>query len=466
MARIAILIVALCLVASPVRTGERAEGFFHAYRTSQTLEAGRTYIIETVNLRKRDSLQYYPPATSILVIDRAGSNDRGTIVAHGGTYDSTLRSRVRFTPSETQSYRIVVSSHNTLMPVGPNIGYSLQCGRADLRFTDQTTNLSRTISNIAFCGEGHYVTHHAGECFRTGRRVGVDPYLYFIPLADFYGDVRNGGAIEWDDDGRDSYNAQICFSGHGAGWMLTTSQSVTNEGPGTIDLTDHTRLMTSAWQELGWDSDRAFFYVFRTRVSLAAGRAHLIQTTDLRKRNTFQSPAPDTVLYVIDRDAGRVLARNDDGFPGSFTSQVVVTVPTSKEYDVVVRSRTASSVGTMDLVVDGSVVSQDAHFAGERLRAILKAGTILGSEDCIETDRRSGNPYLFWFPHPANYEDDSGFVVMNDNGGAGLNAKVCFSDFRRHFPTGDVARGMLLLGSSSTTAEGRTDFYISGSDHW
>jgi hypothetical protein len=464
--RLLLLAPSLLLAAPAARADQNPEGVFYAYRTSQTLEAGRPYTIETLNLQKRDLLQYDPPATYILVIDPEDGVS-GTLVAHGGVYDSSLRSRVRFTPSVTKSYRIVVTSNSTVIPYFPaSFAMHLQCGRADFRIRDESTGFARVNDGISFCGQSHYVEHHAGECFRSNAAVAtVNPYLYFVPTGG-YTDIQTGAAVRWDDNSGGLNNAELCFEDDGSGWILSTATTISGEGPGTVDLVEHTFLKNASSQVIQRNMAVPLSYVFRRSVQMNANTLYLVQTANLGKRDTFQWPAPDTVMYIVDRAAGRVLARNDDGFPGSFTSQIAFIAPESKAYDIIVRARNRSTPGNLDLFVNHLLVADNQPFAGEMLRPMLKGGLINGQQDCIETDYLSGNPYLIWFPHPTSSGDYGDFVVMDDSDGVGVNARVCFNDFRRFYPTGDVAKGMLVLGSSAASTEGNTGFEVTGSNHY
>ncbi|HET9473002.1 MAG TPA: hypothetical protein VFO82_03860, partial [Steroidobacteraceae bacterium] len=134
-AKIAAALPWLCLLTGTAAHADQSpETFFTAYRTFQTLQAGRQYIIETSNLSWRHSLQNAPAATYILVFSQDGNNDRGTLVAQGGARNGGFESRVHFTPTVTGTYRIVVASNNTIVDALPEVpGSILQCGNGDLR---------------------------------------------------------------------------------------------------------------------------------------------------------------------------------------------------------------------------------------------------------------------------------------------------------------------------------------------
>jgi len=442
------------------------EGFYYAYRTTQAMEAGRAYTIETYNLRARDSLQMYPAATYILVIDPDGTGESGRLVAHGGVYDNTLRSRIRFTPTVSKSYRIIVTSNNVAIPFFPaTLGSHLQCGRADFRIRDESTGVTRLAPGISFCGQSHFVRHHAGECFRaTGHTSSTDPYLIFVRTTGRT-DIATGAEVIWNQD-NGANGSWVCFDDHGSGWVLAFADSISGEGPGEVSLVAHTRVETGDQQPiLSQQTNLPVSSLFRISVELRANMPYMIQTADLRKRDFLQGPAVDTVMYVIDPQTNTVIARNDDWYPGSPLSHVVLTVPETKVYQVLVRARHRSTPGTMDLLVNGAVVANDRHFAGEVLRPMLKAGLIDGAEDCITTELNSGNPYIAWFPHPSSQSDTGGRVILDDNGGEGTNARVCFSDFARLYPGSSTAFGILVLGSSTTASEGAARLRIDGSTH-
>jgi len=429
------------------------------------LEADRSYTISTTNLSRRHSLQLQEAATYVLLIDPDDATDSGRLLAHDGVANDSLGSRLTFRPTVAKYYRIVVTSSETNTPFPPaRLGDPQQCGNARLTIHDSTTGVDEVFSNIPFCGKRHFIRHHAGECFEaTADAQNTDPYIYYFPTSG-YTNISTGSTIRWNDDSSFN-NSRLCFTNAGSGWILSSSASMSDEGSGEVDLADHTRLQTESAQPIEDNAALPASSVFRTSVELRANFPNLIQTANLGKRDFFQSTAPDTVLYVIDTATNSVIARNDDGYPGSFASQLIVAPSETKNYLVLVRARTRSTPGNMDLVVNGAVVARGRAFAGEMLRPYLKPGLIHGAEDCIKTRTPEGNPYFAWFPNPSNSGDTGGRFFSNDNGGGDLNAKVCFSDFARLFPGSTRARGMLVLGSSTSATEGNTRIDITGSSH-
>jgi hypothetical protein len=462
----AVLPLLALLGTSVAQAHDTPEGFLSAWRTYQRFEAGRSYTISTTILGKRDLLQPQSAATHVLLIDPDDETDSGRLVAQGGTANDRLESRFSFRPTVTKDYYIVVTSSDTNTSAPPaKLGDPQQCGNAHLTIHDNTSGFEEQFVNISFCGKSHFIRHHAGECFNAAATwPRTDPYIFYFPTNGFT-DIVNDSTVRWNND-FSAKDSRLCFPNEGSGWILSTSAWVTGEGLGEVDLADHTRLQTENLQPIDDSTVLPATSVFRTYVELRANFPNLVQTANLGKRDFFQGPAPDTVLYVIDTATHSVIARNDDGYPGSFASQLVVRPAETKNYLVLVRARTRSTPGNMDLVVNGAVVARGRAFAGEMLRPYLKPGLINGAEDCIETRLLSGNPYFAWFPNSSNSGDTGGRFISNDNG-SGSNAKVCFSDFAELTPDISVtrARGMLVLGSSTTATEGNTRFKITGSSH-
>lgn len=460
----------LLLTGTAAYADQNPEQFYFAYRTFDTLQAGRSYIIETSNLKWRDSLQGYPAATYLLVFSQDG-NDRGTLVAQGGARNGSLESRVHFTPSVTGTYRIVVTSNNTVIDALPEFpGSTLQCGNADLSVSYVSGSAEvrqRFLPGISFCGMGHYIEHHAGECFQAnGSAPNVNPYIYFMPAASQQTPIATGSPIRWAND-TSSSSASLCFEEEGSGWILSTA-ATHYEGPGTVDLVAHTRVHTADLQNLDEYTPVAATSLIRMAVILEGGRPNVVETYNLGKRDTFQGTSPDTVLYLIDPLTRTVVARNDDVNTSEYRSRVVFTPPQTGVYQVIVRAKYRHTPGRADLYVNGNLFLPGQHFAGEMLRPLLKAGRINGRQDCVATKRLSGDPYFVWLlSSSSNADPGVGARVVEDNDdGTGVNAKVCFSDFSGYFPSSETARGMLILGSASSATEGVTTFDIDGSNHY
>ncbi len=447
------------------------EQFLIAFRASLTLEAGRSFIIETSNLRWRDSLQFTPAATFILVYSQDGTNDRGTLVAQGGTRNGSLESRVHFTPAVTGTYRIVVASNDTIVDSVPEVpGSTLQCGNADLSVsfvTGSTEVRQHFFPGISFCGKSHFIEYHAGECFRANASSPVDPFIYFIPVASRQTPIATGLPIRWADN-TSGNNASLCFDEEGSGWILSTAATRSGEGPGTVDLVEHTRVHTANLQNIDEYTQLPVTSLIRTGVALQGGIDNVVETYNLGKRDTFQGTNPDTVMYLIDPLTRTVVARNDDANANEDRSRIVFRPDRSSIYEVIVRAKTRTTPGRADLYVNGFRLLAGQHFAGEMLRPLLKDGLINGRQDCVATRRTSGNPLFVWLlSSSSNGDPGVGASVVEDNDdGVGVNARVCFSDFRPHFPSSDAARGMLILGSASTATEGATKFDIDGSNHY
>jgi len=461
----------LALLGTPVaHAHDTPERFLSAWRTYQRFEAGRAYTISTTILGRRDSLQWEPAATQVLLIDPDDASGSGRLVAHGGTANDRLESRFSFRPTVTKDYYIVVTSSDTNTSAPPaKLGDPMQCGNAHLTIHDNTSGFEEQFVNISFCGTSHFIRHHADECFdATTSSTRTDPYIFYFPTNGFT-DIVDDSTVRWNND-FSAKNSRLCFPNEGSGWILSTAAWVTSEGTGEVDLVGHTRLLTESSQPIEDDALLPATSVYRTFVELRANFPNLIQTANLGKRDSFQGSAPDTVLYVIDTETHTVIARNDDGYPGSLASQLIVVPPETRNYMVLVRARTRSTFGNMDLVVNGAVIARGRPFAGEILRPALKPGLINGAEDCIETrlppsNMPAGNPYFAWFPNSSNSGDTGGRFISNDNGGSGSNAKVCFSDFEALSEGITRARGMLVLGSSTSSTEGIARIDITGSSH-
>ena len=462
----------LLLTGTAAYADQSPENFYVAFRTVQSLEAGRSYIIETSNLRWRDSLQGYPAATYLLVFSQDGSNERGTLVAQGGARDGGLESRVHFTPDVTGPYRIVVASNNTVIDGLPEVPGSIyQCGNADLTisyFSGSAKVRQRVVPGIPFCGMSHYIEHHAGECFRANASApNVDPFIYFIPAASQQTPIATDSPIRWADN-TSGNDASLCFEDEGSGWILSTAATPAGEGPGTLDLVEHTRVHTADLQNIDDSTQLAVTSVIRVGVFLEGGKTNVVETGNLRKRDTFQGTTPDTVMYLIDPLTRTVVARNDDVSTFEDRSRIIFEPERNGLYEVIVRAKTRATPGRTDLYVNGFRLLAGQHFAGEMLRPLLKDGLINGRQDCVATTLLSGDPFFLWLLSPSSNADpgvDARVVEDNDDG-TGVNAKVCFSDFRALIPSGETARGMLILGSASSATEGRTKLDIDGSNHY
>ena len=264
------------LTGTAAYADQSPEQFYIAYRNFQNLKAGRSYIFETSNLRWRDSLQGAPAATYLLVFSQEGNNDRGTLVAHGGARNNNLGSRVQFTPTVTGTYRIVVASNNTVVDALPEVpGSILQCGNADLTVSyvsDSAEVRQRVVPGIPFCGMSHYIEYHAGECFRANASApNVDPFIYFIPAASQQTPIATNSPIRWADT-TSGNNASLCFDAEGSGWILSTAATLTGEGPGTLDLVEHTRVHTADLQNIDDYTQLPVTSLIRTVVVLEGGR--------------------------------------------------------------------------------------------------------------------------------------------------------------------------------------------------
>ncbi len=460
------------LTGTAAYADQSPEQFYIAHRAFQTLQAGRSYVFETSNLRWRDSLQGAPAATYLLVFNQDGNNDRGTLVAQGGARNGSLESRVHFTPTVTGTYRIVVASNNTIIDALPEVpGSTLQCGNADLSvsYVNGSAEVRQYFApGISFCGMSHYIEYHDGECFRANASApNVDPFIYFMPAASQQTPIATGSPIRWADD-TSGDNASLCFEGEGSGWILSTAATFNGEGPGTVDLVEHTRVHTEYSQNIDEYMQLPVTSLIRTGVFLEGGRANIVETDHLQNRDTFQTTAPDTVLYLIDPRTRTVVARNDDINANENRSRVVFTPPRNDIYEVIVRAKSRTTPGRADLYVNGIRLLAGHHFAGEMLRPLLKDGLINGHQDCVATTRLRGDPYFVWLLHPTRNGDPGvGARVVEDNDdGVGVNAKVCFSDFRAYFLSEETALGMLILGSASTATEGVAKFDIDGSNHY
>lgn len=181
-------------------------------------------------------------------------------------------------------------------------------------------------------------------------------------------------------------------------------------------------------------SDRfSFTYVYRTYRSLTAGHTYVIETRDLARRSWFQSAGPDTVLYVL--DGNNIVARNDDW--ENLRSLVTFTPSTTKSYWVIVRSYNTATIGYFDLYIDNARISNDAKFGGTRIYSHWKAG------ECFQTSNlASGDPYAYLLDR----DYVGGRMYRNDDGGSGLNSKICVSNERY---------GYFIVGSYSKRSEGR-----------
>jgi len=468
-ARIAAALPLLLLLAGGMAYADTdPEGFFNAYQISYPFQAGHTYTIETSNLRKRDLLQNLPPSTHLLVIDPDGIDESGTLIAHAGESNDRFESRVTFRAQVTKYYKIVMTSNNADVTLLSVPGDQRQCGNADLTIRE-VLSILRQDFGVPFCGDSHYIKHHADECFTANANANatrVDPYIFYFP-SDGRSRIYDGVTVRWNDD-TSGNNARICFEDEGTGWMLTTATTVASEGPGNVDLVEHTRVLTADGQNI--DNNHMNVQttsLIRRRVTLNANTPYIIETNNLAKRDLFQSTSPDTVLYVIDPITDTVVARNDDINPNEDRSQLVYVPPQTRTHELLVRAKYRSTPGKADLYVNGQPVATGSHFAGEALRPLLKRGLIDGQQDCVATSGSTGNPYFAWFLSSSGNADPGvgARVVEDDNGGVDDNAEVCFSDFSAYFSSSAVARGMLLLGSSTSAGEGTTLFFIRGSDH-
>jgi hypothetical protein len=406
---------------------DEAVGFYYAYRHTQYLEAGRSYVIETTNLRKRDSLQYYNAETYVRLIDTR--NER--LIAQSKRYNGTARSYIEFTPTESKTYLILVSSTS-----------SSRCGFGDLIIRDMISGFATRKDNIPFCGEHHNVRWYKGECFETRLSTG-DPYLFLFHRSRAYRDDDSG-------PGRD---ARLCMEEDGSGDLLVSSYSLSTEGSGWIDLVEHSKLLYQ-WQLVGDRyGDRAtypFTYVYRKMIRLEAGISYIILTADLRKRDFFQSAPPDTILYVVDKDNEIILARSDD-YAGGHGSLVIITPTETKDYIILVRSDGNTRGGFFDLYVNGTRIADDSPFGGLYLRSFVK------SRDCIGTHFRvNGDPYMYYIA----YDGPSGRIFMDDDSFYDRNPMICMHN------TGIIANeGIVVIGSYSPYTEGSAEIYFDGSHH-
>ena len=199
--RVIIPFVVLAIVAAFAGNSSQAHeiqvGYYNSYRLSQLLEAGRRYIIETNNLRKRDLLQPMNPATRLRILDL----QRKVVLAENEGYDATLRSRVEFTPTENKEYMILVSDSES--------DYRSHCGYGDLVITDVRTGFKLTKANISFCSVIRYAYWRKGECFETNK-VSGDPYLFLFPPSGW---TYRLPVFYLDDDGGPGLNSKICPEG-------------------------------------------------------------------------------------------------------------------------------------------------------------------------------------------------------------------------------------------------------------
>jgi hypothetical protein len=189
------------------------------------------------------------------------------------------------------------------------------------------------------------------------------------------------------------------------------------------------------WVAEASSSERVnFTYVSRSWRTFTAGHTYIVETRDLKKRHWWQSANADTVLYILDGD--NIVARNDDW--GGLRSLVTFTPSVTKSYLVIVRSYRTATLGYFDLYIDNGRVANDRKFGGARMYSKWKPG------ECFQTTSlSSGDPYAYLIDR----DYVGGRMYRDDDGGSGLNSKVCVNNERS---------GYFVLGSWSQGTEGRS----------
>ena len=182
----------------------------YVYRRDVSLQADTTYHFQTRNLRPLTSAN--PDPMMYLV----RGND---IVAFNDDYTG-LASEIIYTPTETDSYRLVIRAYATATPGFCDV-YQGVAGAAP----------SLLESNVMFGGTYVWVRWKLGEWFETGlgtlyfdagwaSRPPADPYLFLI-----YPESAVGSKMYWNDDGAGFPDSKIVPPSGGTGTVILGSFS-------------------------------------------------------------------------------------------------------------------------------------------------------------------------------------------------------------------------------------------------
>ncbi len=153
------------------------------------------------------------------------------------------------------------------------------------------------------------------------------------------------------------------------------------------------------------------YKVYRTFIAAYANKTYVIQTSDL-KQMSGQSNTPDTVIRVIDENAGTLIAVNDDWANGSFASKVSFTVTEDKFVTILVHGYMGNNHGTCDITLkeDGQVLLSlnDQTFGGWQVlsKNVRQGDQIFVGKNTNQTDI----PY-----NPSTYSDSTLYLFNNSS---------------------------------------------------
>jgi hypothetical protein len=208
-------------------------------------------------------------------------------------------------------------------------------------------------------------------------------------------------------------------------------------------------------------------YVHRRTEQLTGGHTYHYQMRNVRPVFILQSWAPDSVMYLVDKN-NEIVARNNDygyweGGPGPIyrSSEIIYRPEQSGIYTLILRSWTYLSPGYCDLYravhpdwpePSLKLLEKDVLFWGGGTRHVrYRPGTV------FETTNSTGDPYLIFMTSDNEYASVY-FGSGIDDAGAGLNSRFVVPNFDWWQPDTEPQLGTVILGSFSPSSQGECDF--------
>ncbi|MGH6951567.1 MAG: PPC domain-containing protein [Vitreimonas sp.] len=375
------------------------------------------------------------------VLDREGVE-----LAANDDSGGTLNSSLEFTPRasgevfiEARGYGDRVSGAYTLNVAAARL--PSDAVSAD-RYTRGRAILGQSVAgSIDFGGDTDWyrVRLTAGETYRFGLASSGE-----TPLNDPFLKVLgpDGAELAFDDDGGEGLNSYVEFTAATTGNYFVEAGAFGDEGEGAYALsalaggipadasTDAAMSAEGDYRDGVLDpaNDRDWY-----KLNLAEGQAVRVSLESSQTGDPLADPY--LVLYGPD---GAELARDDDGGSG-LNAFIEYQAPAAGAYFVEARGFSEDARGRYLLSVIGGEIGQSLDAADHVMPGAEGRTSIIGAPgdaDWFAVEVIEGRPYRFVVqsadadgladPYLTLYDSQGAEVAANDDGGAGLNARIDF----------------------------------------